>query len=288
MKYWTLLISMLLILKLVTAVVYRKDRIFDFLAAEVVLDAVNVVATHILAAAVGKEANLYFVPMMFIFNAVILFILPDGKVYLKAFVAVTGGLCILFEVERIGLIVLAGYLAGYFILNFRRKGIYPFLAVVWTVTLARQFFYLFDSPYKVQVYTTNFVVDYMAYLGAISYAYYTGMATEKPLPDRIGLSSGPEERPSWIKDLNERELEVLCWLAEDYTSAQIAEEMYVSKRTVDYYRSSLKKKLQLSSPQELIFLAKEHKELLQHILNSIALDDKNDDNRGSNVKLVAL
>jgi len=52
--------------------------------------------------------------------------------------------------------------------------------------------------------------------------------------------------------LSDREKEVLRYVAQDLTSQQIAEKMFVSKRTVDYYRLCLITKLGVKNVGALV------------------------------------
>jgi DNA-binding NarL/FixJ family response regulator len=71
--------------------------------------------------------------------------------------------------------------------------------------------------------------------------YPETMLKEKVIQDTLQakkqVSAGPVR--------SDREKEVLRYIALDLTSQQIAEKLFVSKRTVDYYRLSLLMKLGL-------------------------------------------
>jgi two-component system response regulator NreC len=58
--------------------------------------------------------------------------------------------------------------------------------------------------------------------------------------------------------LSERELEVLRLLALGYTNAEIAEQMYISPRTVETHRANLQSKLGTTGRPELVRYALEH------------------------------
>lgn len=57
--------------------------------------------------------------------------------------------------------------------------------------------------------------------------------------------------------LTDREIEVLKLISRGYTSKEIAEQLYLSKKTIDYYRSNIKAKLNLSKKSEIIHFLKE-------------------------------
>jgi two-component system response regulator NreC len=58
--------------------------------------------------------------------------------------------------------------------------------------------------------------------------------------------------------LSERELEVLRLLALGYTNAEIAEQMYISPRTVETHRANLQSKLGTTGRPDLVRYALEH------------------------------
>ncbi|KAB1069413.1 response regulator transcription factor [Tamlana haliotis] len=63
--------------------------------------------------------------------------------------------------------------------------------------------------------------------------------------------------------LSASEIKILKYLDQDFTSAQIAEELFISKRTVEKHRSNIIKKLELdsSSPMALILWLKNNPDL---------------------------
>ncbi|HWW68083.1 MAG TPA: response regulator transcription factor [Solirubrobacterales bacterium] len=59
-------------------------------------------------------------------------------------------------------------------------------------------------------------------------------------------------------ELSEREREVLRLIALGHTNAEVAEQLYLSIRTVESHRASIQRKLGLSSRAELVRYALEH------------------------------
>jgi two-component system response regulator NreC len=72
------------------------------------------------------------------------------------------------------------------------------------------------------------------------------MAAEPPQP------AGPPD------DLSEREVEVLRMIALGHTNAEIAEQLYLSIRTVESHRSHIQQKLRRSSRADLVRYAIDH------------------------------
>ncbi|GLB49598.1 response regulator [Neptunitalea lumnitzerae] len=67
-----------------------------------------------------------------------------------------------------------------------------------------------------------------------------------------------------IDKLTVTEIKILRYLEQSYTSAQIADELFISRRTVEKHRSNIIEKLNLpSTPNALILWLKQHPELFQ-------------------------
>jgi two-component system response regulator NreC len=83
---------------------------------------------------------------------------------------------------------------------------------------------------------------------------------ETYLNPRLGarLAAQPPEPAGPPDDLSERELEVLRLIALGHTNAEIASQLYLSVRTVEYHRSHIQQKTRRSSRAELVRYALEH------------------------------
>jgi two-component system, NarL family, response regulator NreC len=77
-------------------------------------------------------------------------------------------------------------------------------------------------------------------------------AGESYLNPRLGAHMASEPPPGPPDDLSERELEVLRLIALGHTNAEIAEQLYLSVRTVETHRAHIQQKLSLSSRAELV------------------------------------
>jgi two-component system, NarL family, response regulator NreC len=88
------------------------------------------------------------------------------------------------------------------------------------------------------------------------------MTTEGSTPraGEPGSAGGPNARPPSGPpgDLSDRELDVLRLIALGHTNVEIAEQLYVSVRTVETHRAHVEQKLGLSSRSELVGYALEH------------------------------
>ncbi len=78
------------------------------------------------------------------------------------------------------------------------------------------------------------------------------------LNPRLGARVAAEPPPGPPDGLSEREVEVLRIIALGHTNAEIAEQLYLSVRTVETHRAHIQQKLRLGSRSELVRYALEH------------------------------
>ena len=80
---------------------------------------------------------------------------------------------------------------------------------------------------------------------------------ESYLNPRLGARIASEPPPGPPDDLSNREVDVLRLIALGHTNAEIAEQLYLSVRTVETHRSHIQQKLRLSTRAELVGYALE-------------------------------
>jgi two-component system response regulator NreC len=78
------------------------------------------------------------------------------------------------------------------------------------------------------------------------------------LNPRLGARLATEPPPGPPDGLSEREVEVLRMIALGHTNAEIAEQLYLSVRTVETHRAHIQQKLSLASRSELVRYALDH------------------------------
>jgi two-component system, NarL family, response regulator NreC len=78
---------------------------------------------------------------------------------------------------------------------------------------------------------------------------------ESFLNPRLGARLASEPEPGPPNGLSEREVDVLRLIALGHTNAEIAEQLYLSVRTVETHRSHILQKLRLSTRAELVAYA---------------------------------
>ena len=78
------------------------------------------------------------------------------------------------------------------------------------------------------------------------------------LNPRLGARLAAEPPPGPPDGLSEREVEVLRMIALGHTNAEIAEQLYLSVRTVETHRAHIQQKLRLGTRSELVRYALDH------------------------------
>jgi len=81
---------------------------------------------------------------------------------------------------------------------------------------------------------------------------------EAYLNPRLGARVAAEPPPGLPDGLSEREVDVLRMIALGHTNAEIAQELYLSVRTVETHRAHIQQKLRLTSRSELVRYALDH------------------------------
>jgi two-component system response regulator NreC len=82
---------------------------------------------------------------------------------------------------------------------------------------------------------------------------------ERYLNPRLGARLASEPPPGPPDDLTAREVDVLRLIALGHTNAEIAQQLYLSVRTVETHRAHIQQKLRLSSRAELVRYALERR-----------------------------
>jgi two-component system, NarL family, response regulator NreC len=82
-------------------------------------------------------------------------------------------------------------------------------------------------------------------------------AGESYLNPKLGARIASEPPPGPPDDLSEREVDVLRLIALGHTNTEIAEQLYLSVRTVETHRSHIQQKLRISTRAELVGYAME-------------------------------
>jgi two-component system, NarL family, response regulator NreC len=90
-------------------------------------------------------------------------------------------------------------------------------------------------------------------------AIRSAVAGERYLNPRLGAKVAAEPPPGPPDGLSDRELEILRLIALGFTNSQVAEELFLSVRTVETHRAHIQQKLGLSDRAELVRYALDRK-----------------------------
>ena len=90
-------------------------------------------------------------------------------------------------------------------------------------------------------------------------AIRAAVAGEQYLNPRLGAKVAAEPPPGPPDGLSDRELEILRLIALGYTNSQVAEELFLSVRTVETHRAHIQQKLGLGDRAELVRYALDRK-----------------------------
>jgi two-component system, NarL family, response regulator NreC len=90
-------------------------------------------------------------------------------------------------------------------------------------------------------------------------AIRAAVAGEQYLNPRLGAKVAAEPPPGPPDGLSERELEILRLIALGHTNSQVAEELFLSVRTVETHRAHIQQKLGLGDRAELVRYALDRK-----------------------------
>ncbi|HEX4033155.1 MAG TPA: response regulator transcription factor [Solirubrobacteraceae bacterium] len=95
--------------------------------------------------------------------------------------------------------------------------------------------------------------------GELVQAVRMAAAGESYLNPRLGARLAAEPPPGPPDNLSEREVNVLRLIALGHTNSEIAQQLFISVRTVETHRAHISEKLLLSSRSELVRYALDHR-----------------------------
>lgn len=88
--------------------------------------------------------------------------------------------------------------------------------------------------------------------------YFSEEATEVVLKQFMSKGKGDSGKEGGAMELTEREIEVLSLIADEYTNQEIADELFISVRTVDAHRRNLMEKIGAKNTAGLVKYAIQH------------------------------
>lgn len=82
--------------------------------------------------------------------------------------------------------------------------------------------------------------------------YFTSSISQMVLNQYINKLGTPEDKNEGLSSLSERQIEVLKLWGKSYSNQEIADELFISVRTVEAHKNQIMQKLQLKSMVELV------------------------------------
>ncbi|MGK9368599.1 helix-turn-helix transcriptional regulator [Melioribacter sp. Ez-97] len=191
----------------------------------------------------------------------------------------------------IAIILLILFLCFYFASTFVKKLITEKKAYLYLLALiaihfiiiASKYLYYTDNDLLKELYplrlSANIILVILITIAGPDYSIPLNLKIfDKLAKKRLSNIESPLTFISELKKLGltNREIEILKYIGDGYTSKEIAQILNLSKKTIDYYRSVIKDKLNVSTKSELMQIVKDKNlEIEQYLKNNNNLDIDN-------------
>ncbi|MFZ6034434.1 MULTISPECIES: response regulator transcription factor [Melioribacter] len=200
----------------------------------------------------------------------------------------------------IAIILLILFLCFYFSSKFittliTEKKVYLYLLAliaIHFIIITSKYLYYTDNNLLKELYplrlSANIILVLLITLAGPNYSIPLNLKIfEKLAKKRLGNIESPLTFISELKKLGltNREIEILKYIGDGYTSKEIAQILNLSKKTIDYYRSVIKEKLNVSTKSELMQIVKDKNlEIEQYLKNNngLHIDDSSSNLSTSN------
>lgn len=273
MDLMRILVIMSIILCYLQAWRYRKHEMFYYFFILAVADPILIIRSLLLNN--NNIWNQYYTVM----NLFLIFSLP--KLNTKYKIGILLGIIIYFFLDpqelKVFMVfnILQLFIIGYFInvilndiWNKKEVKYYLLILVVYnSIFIISRYIYYTDLILHLKLYNyrlmlVNSLVLLNTIIGPEKGFVIKSKLIEKLIRKRKVVVYGNGDNIFSIDDLKkygltDREIEVLKLISRGYTSKEIAEQLFLSKKTIDYYRSNIKAKLNLSKKSEIIHFLKE-------------------------------
>ncbi len=183
----------------------------------------------------------------------------------------------------IAIILLLLFLCFYFASIFfkellTKKKIYVYLLAliaIQGIIIASKYLYYMDNDLLKELYSLRLSINIILVLlltlaGPDLTIPFNLKIFDKLAKKRLYNLESPLAFISEVKKLGltNRELEILKYIGDGYTSKEIAQILNLSKKTIDYYRSMIKEKLNVKTKSELIQIVKNNNLEIEQYLKS--------------------
>lgn len=248
MNFRILLICALLILNFVTYLRFRKTKFNYFFFVVSLIDSLHIIVNSIFH---FNNAVIYFSYVSFCYF--IVFPLFENKI--KALLLLSTAVSLIYYIDHpvltmMNVIIIQSAMIIFLFTSIRltihdKEKIEPFkvfLIASLLLNIIRIYFYFNELSMFMLYFDKITVVDFLitALITVAGPAYY-----------KVNLPTINKARAS-KQDLNQIEIQVIELITKGFTSHEIADKLFVSKKTVDFYRASIKTKLNVSKKSELV------------------------------------
>ncbi len=248
-RYYLVLI--LLILNLIPLIRFRNSKYFYFFFLISLLDPVSFIITDILHSNIPIRYYIFFISMFYF----IAFPLFEKKIMAILFVLMIFSFLTIQKYSIVPMITSTTVFLSMIIYiisdlhgQLNKEGSIEIFNLLLILSLSLNI----TRVFLVYEYRTYFT-EYYNVITTIDIVLTLLIGIAGPTA-RFYFSKSFEQTNKLISgyDLTRRELQVLKLLSKGLTSQEIAEKLYLSKKTIDYYRSNIKSKLSITKKSELV------------------------------------
>lgn len=243
----------------------------------------------ILSTATGMEAYHYYYYLLILL--IIISVLPDLTIKYKSSIIFSTLFYLSIDPDPldkvIAIILLILFLCFYFASIFVKKltlekKVYLYLLAliaIHFIIIASKYLYYTDNDLLKELYplrlSANIILVLLITVAGPNYSIPLNLKIfDKLAKKRLSNIESPLTFISELKKLGltNREIEILKYIGDGYTSKEIAQILNLSKKTIDYYRSVIKEKLNVSTKSELMQIVKDKNlEIEQYLKNNNGL-----------------
>lgn len=273
MELWEILFTIGMVIWLTPIFRFRKHEMFYFFYIYAIADPILVIRMFIL------HNNNIFASYYIIVALLSIFALPRLNLKYKIGILLGSIIYLLIDIKEFKQMLLFNLLQTFIIfylinniindvLNKRDIKFYSLVLITYLASnIVTKYYYYKDINLFLKLYNYNLTLNIIQFLLITTFGPNLGFKLnlrwiDKLLPKNKVVIYSNGINNLTIDDLKkygltDREIEILKLISRGYTSKEIAEKLYLSKKTIDYYRGNIRAKLNLSKKSEIIRFLKE-------------------------------
>ncbi|MCX7797676.1 MAG: helix-turn-helix transcriptional regulator [Melioribacter sp.] len=251
---------------------FRNDEMFYFFYIYAIADPILIITSLFVN-------NNIFASYHVGINLLLIFSLPKLNLKYKIGILLGSIIYLLIDIkdfkEMLLFNLLLTFITFYFINNIindvlNKKDIkfYSLILITYFITqIITKFYYYKDINFFLRLYNYCLIINMVQFTLITAIGPNLGFKLnlkwlERILPKKRTVVYTNGSSKLTVEDLKkygltDREIEILKLISHGYTSKEIAEKLYLSKKTIDYYRSNIRAKLNLSKKSEIFRFLKE-------------------------------